>query len=70
MQGIAEMSKATYPSITPEDIMNLKVLIPMKSMELNDIDKGVKHCFNSIYFKHQENNKLKDLQFLLLAKMR
>lgn len=39
-------------------------------MELNDIDKGVKHCFNSIYFKHQENNKLKDLQFLLLAKMR
>lgn len=70
LQGIAEMSKATYPSITPEDIMNLKVLIPMKSMELNDIDKGVKHCFNSIYFKHQENNKLKDLQFLLLAKMR
>lgn len=70
LQGIAEMSKATYPSITPEDIMNLKVLIPIKSMELNDIDKGVKHCFNSIYFKHQENNKLKDLQFLLLAKMR
>ena len=70
LQGIAEMSKATYPSITPEDIMNLKVLIPIKSMELNDIDKGVKHCFNSIYFKHQGNNKLKDLQFLLLAKMR
>lgn len=70
LQGIAEMSKATYPSITPEDIMNLKVLIPIKSMELNDINKGVKHCFNSIYFKHQENNKLKELQFLLLAKMR
>ena len=70
LQGIAEMSKATYPSITPEDIMNLKVLIPIKSMELDDIDKGVKHCFNSIYFRHQENNKLKDLQFLLLAKMR
>lgn len=32
LQGIAEMSKATYPSITPEDIMNLKVLIPMKSI--------------------------------------
>lgn len=70
LQGIAEMSKATYPSITPKDIMNLKVLIPIKSMELNYINDGVRHCFNSIYFKHQENNKLKKLQFLLLAKMR
>lgn len=70
LQGIAEMSKATYPSITPEDIMNLKVLIPIKSMELNDINKGIKYCFNSIYFKHQENNKLKELQLLLLTKMR
>ena len=70
LQGIAEMSKATYPSITPEDIMNLKILIPIKSMELNDINKGIKYCFNSIYFKHQENNKLKELQLLLLTKMR
>lgn len=70
LQGIAEMSKATYPSITSEDIMNLKVLIPIKSIDLNYINKGVKHCFNSIYFKHQENNKLKKIQFLLLANMR
>lgn len=69
LQGIAEMSKATYPSITPEDIKTLKILIPSKSTYLNNVNKLLKHCFNLIYFKHTENDKLTELQSLLLVKM-
>lgn len=69
LQGIAEMSKATYPSITPEDIKILKILIPSKSTYLNNVNKLLKHCFNLIYFKHTENDKLTELQSLLLVKM-
>lgn len=69
LQGIAEMSKATYPSITPEDIKTLKILIPSKSTYLNNVNKLLKHCFNLIYFKHTENDKLTELQCLLLVKM-
>ena len=32
LQGIAEMSKATYPSITPDDISALKIAIPLESV--------------------------------------
>lgn len=69
LQGIAEMSKATYPSITPEDIKALKILIPSKSTYLNYVNKLLKHCFNLIYFKHTENDKLTELQSSLLVKM-
>ena len=69
LQGIAEMSKATYPSITPDDILNIKVLIPPSSERTRKINKFLKCCFDFIYFKHQENNEIKNLQSLLLAKM-
>ena len=69
LQGIAEMSKATYPSITPDDILNIKVLIPLSSERTRKINKSLKCCFDFIYFKHQENKEIKNLQSLLLAKM-
>lgn len=69
LQGIAEMSKATYPSITPDDILNIKVLIPPSSERTRRINKSLKCCFDFIYFKHQENKEIKNLQSLLLAKM-
>lgn len=69
LQGIAEMSKATYPSITPDDILNIKVLIPPSSERTRKINKFLKCCFDFIYFKHQENKEIKNLQSLLLAKM-
>jgi len=69
LQGIAEMSKATYPSITPKDIKTLKILIPQKSTDLDYVNKLLKHCFNFIYFKHTENDKLTELQSLLLVKI-
>ena len=69
LQGIAEMSKATYPSITPEDISALKLAIPIESMDMLKVNQSIKYCFDFVYYKHQENKELKELQSLLLAKM-
>lgn len=69
LQGIAEMSKATYPSITPEDISALKIVIPIESVSIFNVNQNVKYCFDFVYNKHRENKKLQELQSLLLAKM-
>ena len=70
LQGIAEMSKATYPSITNDNIQDLKIAVPQKMeglfCELN-IQLGV--IFDSVYLYHREIKKLTELQSLLLAKM-
>lgn len=70
LQGIAEMSKATYPSITPDNIKDLKVYIPM-NMEgcFEVINKQLQCVFDTIHIKHTENKKLTKLQSLLFAKM-
>lgn len=69
LQGIAEMSKATYPSITPEDISSLKITIPIESVSISNMNQSIKYCFDSVYYKHQENKKLQKLQSLLFVKM-
>ena len=69
LQGIAEMSKATYPSITPEDISALEIVIPIESVGISNINQSVKYCFDFVCYKHRENKKLQELQSLLLAKM-
>ena len=70
LQGIAEISKATYPSITNDNIQDLKIAVPQKMeglfCELN-IQLGV--IFDSVYLYHREIKKLSELQSLLLAKM-
>lgn len=69
LQGIAEMSKATYPSITPEDISALKIAIPIESVSISNMNQSIKYCFDSVCYKHQENKKLQELQSLLLSKL-
>ena len=69
LQGIAEMSKATYPSITPEDISSLKITIPIESVSISNMNQSIKYCFDSVYYKHQENKKLQKLQSLLFVRM-
>lgn len=69
LQGIAEMSKATYPSITPEDISALKIAIPIESVSISIMNQSLKYCFDSVRYKHQENKKLQELQSLFLARM-
>lgn len=69
LQGIAEMSKATYPAVTPEDIMSLKVFIPKESTDLNNTNRILKYCFDFIYLKHQENVRLQKFQSLFLSNL-
>lgn len=69
LQGIAEMSKATYPSVTPEDISLLNIIIPSDSVNINNINRNIKCCFDFIYYKSKENKELSNLQSLLLAKI-
>ena len=67
LQGIAEMSKATYPSITPENIMELKVTLPIQMDSI--LNWSLKQIFDNIAIIHKENEKLTELQSLLLARM-
>lgn len=69
LQGIAEMSKATYPSITPENIMDLKIVIPKLFDNVIELNNILRKLFESISIKRIENKKLAKLQSLLLAKM-
>ena len=69
LQGIAEMSKATYPSITPEDISALKIAIPIESVSISNMNQSIEYCFDSVCYKHHEKKKLQELQSLLLAKL-
>lgn len=41
LQGIAEMSKATYPSITPEDISALEIVIPIESVSISNVNQSI-----------------------------
>ena len=70
LQGIAEMSKATYPSITPENIKELKVTLPQQMDNgFSQLNWSLKQIFDNIAVIHKENEKLMELQSLLLAKM-
>jgi len=70
LQGIAEMSKATYPSITPENIMELRVTLPQQmDNDFSELNRSLKHIFDNISIIHKENSKLTEIQSLLLARM-
>ena len=70
LQGIAEMSKATYPSITPENIMELNVALPQQmDNDFFELNHSLKQIFDNIAIIYKENEKLTELQSLLLAKM-
>ena len=68
LHGVAEMSKATYPSITPDDIMNVKIPIP-KQFDFSELNNALEAIFNASYRYLQENQTLTQMQPLLLSKM-
>lgn len=68
LHGVAEMSKATYPSITPDDIMNVKIPIP-EQFDFSELNNALEAIFNASYRSLQENQTLTQMQTLLLSKM-
>ncbi len=65
----AEMSVSTYPSIKPEDIEDIDVIIPNNKCLLNKIQKSLSPIFNSQWERNNENKSLYKLEDLLLSKM-
>ena len=54
--------------INQENMMKIPVTIPPKNI-LGNLKEQMSPVFHAIYLKQQENNKLTELQSLLLAKM-
>lgn len=68
LHGVAEMSKATYPSITPDDIMNVKIPIP-EQFDFSELNNALEAIFYTSYRYLLENQTLTQMQILLLSKM-
>lgn len=68
LQAKAEMSVSTYPSVTPDDIMNLEFVLPNEKV----LTRGKEIFDNNIIninLKNKENQKLEELKELLLGRM-
>ena len=68
LHGVAEMSKATYPSITPDDIMNVKIAVP-EQLDFSELNNALEAIFSTSYRYLLENQTLTQMQTLLLSKM-
>jgi type I restriction enzyme S subunit len=70
LQGVAEMSKATYPSIVPDDILNLRIAIPdTNSQDFVCINKLFIDIFDAIAVIHKENDLLSQCLVLQQTKL-
>jgi len=68
LQAKAEMSVSTYPSVTPDDILNLDFAKPSGTV-LNEARVIFKSKDDFINLKNKENQKLTQLKELLLSKL-
>jgi type I restriction enzyme S subunit len=69
LQSKAEMSVSTYPSIKPEDLLNLKISEPKKLKIVESLNVFLHSIYCSNNTRNEENQILQELQSLLLAKM-
>lgn len=70
LNHIAEMSKATYPSIVPDDILNIEIAIPsLDSIELKNFNCKIITLFNAIHRYSNEISILEELCPLLQSKL-
>jgi len=68
LQAIAEQSTSAYPSIKPDDILSLKILLPSKRL-LELLTKVIEVQNNLIWNNQQENKKLSEIRDTLLPKL-
>lgn len=70
LQSIAEMSKATYPSIIGEDILSLTVAVPLIwTDEHKEVQSTISKLYKQISQISNENKRILQLQTLLLSKL-
>lgn len=68
LQARAEMSVSTYPSINPEDLLNIHLVLPNKEILLS-ADEILNPQFDLAECKKIENKLLKSMKDLLLSKL-
>jgi type I restriction enzyme S subunit len=67
----AEMSVSTYPSIKPEDILEINIAFPKKDNEyiVSNIEQSLKPLYQKHWIKNDENNLLIKMKEVILSKM-
>ncbi len=67
----AEMSVSTYPSIKPEDVLNLKISLPNDERQniLIDFKSSIEVIFNTIEKYELQNDNLCKVRDLLLQRI-
>lgn len=68
LQAIAEMSVSTYPGINPDDLLNIKFILPTKDILLKATEI-FKSQFELADSKKKENKLLRNMKELLLSKL-
>jgi type I restriction enzyme S subunit len=68
LQARAEMSVSTYPSINPEDILNLSFIVPSKNY-LKEVTGLFKSLFDLMEWHLRENKLLNKMEELVLSKV-
>jgi len=68
LQARAEMSVSTYPSINPEDLLDINIIVPPKERNLFS-DDLFKSQFELLDSKKRENKLLRDMGKILLSKL-
>lgn len=70
LQSKAEMSVSTYPSIKPEDLLNISITLPTKtSKNLEKMNLLLKLSYESIYYNNMERENLIKLKELIQSKI-
>ena len=64
----AEMSVSTYPSIKPEDILDIKIILPEKK-QIPKFEKLLRPLFNLLLENHKETHCLNNLAIVLHQKL-
>ncbi len=66
LQQIAELSVSSYPSISPNDILNLQIALPKQEMNLDFINSKFDMIYNMVSINHSQNQQLSQLRDWLL----
>ena len=70
LNHVAEMSKATYPSIVPDDILNIEISFPhLDSVELKDFTRNIVTLFDAIHTYRKEISILEEFHPILQSKL-
>lgn len=68
LQAVAEQSTSAYPSIKPNDILSIKILLPNEK-QLKELANIIESHNNWIWYSQQQNKKLIEIRDTLLPKL-